>query len=104
MCNHSIQSIVCRGNTIYIIWYIMFKVLRIVFCILAAIAAAVTVMIFIFFNLWGLLPLGLCIVFAVAMFFCKNAQEREELKKNPPNPVGDFITGKVNSDNSEDNK
>lgn len=75
----------------------MFKVLRIVFCILAAAAAAVTVMIFVFFDLWGLLPLGLCLLFAFAMFICKNAQMREELKQNPPEPVGDFITGKVNN-------
>lgn len=80
----------------------MFKILRIVFCILAALAAAVTVMIFIFFNLWGLLPLGLCIVFAVAMFFCKIKQEQEELKKNPPQPVGDFITGKVKNEESQE--
>lgn len=73
----------------------MYKVLRIVFSILSAAAAAVTIMIFVFFNLWGLLPLGLCIVFAVAMFLCRNAQIREELKANPPAPVGDFITGKV---------
>lgn len=73
----------------------MYKVLRIVFSILSAAAAAVTIMIFVFFNLWGLLPLGLCIVFAVAMFLCRNAQIREELKANPPVPVGDFITGKV---------
>ena len=79
----------------------MFKILRIVFCILAVAAAAVTVMIFIFFNLWGLLPLGLCIVFAFAMFLCKNAQEREELKKNPPASVGDFITGKVSDEREE---
>lgn len=79
----------------------MFKALRIIFSILSAAAAAVTIMIFIFFNLWGLLPLGLCIAFAVAMFICKSAQEREELKKNPPAPVGDFITGKVASDDEE---
>ena len=80
----------------------MFKILRIAFCILAVAAAAVTVMIFIFFNLWGLLPLGLCVLFAAAMFLCKGAQEREELKKNPPDPVGDFITGKVKSDEKDE--
>lgn len=80
---------------------LMLKVLRIVFCVLAVAAAAVTVMIFIFFDLWGLLPLGLCVVFAAAMILCRNAQVREELKKNPPEPVGDFITGKVKSDDSK---
>ena len=78
----------------------MYKVLRVVFCLLAVAAAAVTVMIFIFFDLWGLLPLGLCILFAFAMFLCRSAQMREELKKNPPAPTGDFITGKV-KDNGE---
>ena len=73
----------------------MYGVLRIVFCILAVAAAAVAVMIFIFFDLWGLIPVGACLVFAALMFICKNAQEREELKKNPTPPVGDFITGKV---------
>lgn len=88
-------------HNIYIIWYIMYKILRIVFCLLAVAAAAVTVMIFIFFDLWGLIPLGLCIVFAAAMFICRNAQVSEELKKNPPAPVGDFITGKVASDDDK---
>lgn len=69
---------------------------------LAVAAAAVTVMIFIFFDLWGLIPLGLCIVFAVAMFLCRDAQAREELKKNPPPPVGDFITGKVKNNDGEE--
>ena len=87
---------------IYIIWYIMYKVLRVVFCLLAVAAAAVTVMVFIFFDLWGLLPLGLCILFAVAMFLCRNAQVREELKNNPPEPAGDFITGKVRSDENKE--
>lgn len=80
----------------------MLKVLRIIFCLLAVAAAAVTVMIFIFFDLWGLIPLGLCIVFAVAMFLCRDAQAREELKKNPPPPVGDFITGKVKNNDGEE--
>ena len=73
----------------------MLKTLRIVFCILAVAAAAVAVMIFIFFDLWGLVPVGLCIVFAAAMFICKGAQEKQELKQNPHDPEGDFITGKV---------
>ena len=79
----------------------MFKILRIIFSILAAAAAAVMIIIFILFNLWGLLPLGLCVLFAFAMFICKNAQEREELKKNPPAHTGDFITGKVNNDEKQ---
>lgn len=80
----------------------MYKVLRIVFCILAVAAAAVSVLIFIFFNLWGLIPVGLCIVFAAAMFLCRSAQIKDETRKNPPAPQGDFITGKVKKSNESD--
>lgn len=76
----------------------MYKTLRILFCILAVACAAVTVFIFVYFGLWGLLPLGLGLLFAALMFVCKRAQEKEELKANPPPPAGDFITGKVNKD------
>lgn len=73
----------------------LYKILRIIFCVLACACTAVTIFIFAIFGLYGLIPLGGAIVFAVLMFICKNAQEREELKKNPPPPKGDFITGKV---------
>lgn len=73
----------------------MLKALRIISCVLAATAAAVAVPIFIFFDLWGLIPVGLCIAFAAVMFICKYEQEKAELKKNPPAPEGDFITGRV---------
>lgn len=85
----------------------MYKNLRILFCILAVICAAVCVLIFIFFNLWGLVPLGGACVFAALMFLCKRLQENEELKKNPPPMAGDFITGKAptvsggNAENTE---
>ena len=85
----------------------MYKNLRILFCILAVICAAVCVLIFIFFNLWGLVPLGGACVFAALMFLCKRLQESEELKKNPPPRAGDFITGKApaaiggNAENTE---
>lgn len=85
----------------------MYKSLRILFCILAVICAAVCVFIFIFFNLWGLLPLGAGCVFAALMFWFKRLQENEELKKNPPPPAGDFITGKApatSGGNAENNK
>lgn len=80
----------------------MYKVLRIVFCILAVAAAAVAVPIFIFFDLWGLVPVGACVVFAVLMILFKRAQEQEELRKNPPEPKGDFITGKVKLPDEKD--
>ena len=72
----------------------MYRNLRIVFCLLAVACAAVTVFIFIYFGLWGLLPLGMGIAFAALMFVCKRAQENDERKLNPPPAQGDFITGK----------
>jgi len=78
----------------------MYKALRIIFCILAVICTAVTVFIFAYFKMWGFIPLGGAVIFAVLMFFCKNMQESENAKANPPAPKGDFITGKVNSDNN----
>lgn len=73
----------------------MYKAFRIVFCLLAAVCAAVTIFIFVYFGLWGLVPLGGAAVFALLMLFFKRLQEKEELKNNPPPPEGDFITGKV---------
>lgn len=85
------------------IYYInMYKTLRIIFCLLAVACAAVTVFIFVFFNLWGLVPLGGAVIFAALMFVCKRAQESEELKNNPPDAEGDFITGRVKNPDSED--
>ena len=55
----------------------MYKVLRIVFCILAVICAAVTVFIFAYFKLWGFVPLCGAAAFAMLMFVCKGGQERE---------------------------
>lgn len=66
---------------------------------LAVACAAVTVFIFVYFNWWGFVPLGAGCVFAALMFVCKRAQTSEEQKANPPEPKGDFITGKTNSKN-----
>lgn len=76
----------------------MFKILRIIFCLLAVACAAVTVFIFIYFQMWGLIPLVSACIFAALMFICKNKQEREETKNNPPPARGDFITGKPDKD------
>lgn len=73
----------------------MYKNLRILFCILAVLCAAVTVFIFVYFLWWGFLPLGGACGFAALMYLFKNKQEREEAKKNPPPPTGDFIAGKI---------
>ena len=83
----------------------MYKVLRIAFCILAVACAAVTILIFVYFGIWGVLPLAGALIFAGLMFICKNAQERQELKKNPPAPeTGDFITGKMPADSAKNGK
>lgn len=85
-----------------IIYHIdMYKNLRIIFCILAAACAAVTIFIFVYFTLWGFIPLGGACIFALLMVLFKRKQESEELKKNPPPPTGDFITGKVEKDGDE---
>lgn len=81
----------------------MYKILRITFCILAVICTAVTVFIFAYFKFWGFIPLGGAVIFAALMFMFKNKQEKDEAKLNPPAPKGDFITGKVNSDNNGEN-
>lgn len=73
----------------------MYKVLRIISSVIAAAAAAVTVLIAALFGFWGFLPAGICVLFALLMFFFKNRQEKEEAAKNPAPPEGDFITGKV---------
>lgn len=80
----------------------MYKALRIVFCLLAVACAAVTIFIFVYFNLWGFVPLGGAVVFALLMLYFKRLQEKDELKKNPPPPEGDFITGKVKNDGGND--
>lgn len=80
----------------------MYKNLRIIFCILAVACAAVTIFIFVYFGWWGCAPLGGAVVFAALMYICKRAQESEELKKNPPPPAGDFITGKAESKEKKD--
>ena len=84
----------------------MYKVLRIIFCVLAAVMAAGMVFVFIFAPewYWGVSALALAFVFAGLMILFKKLQEKKELKENPPPPKGDFITGKVKEENVDDNK
>ena len=77
----------------------MYKTLRIIFSILAAACATVVIFVFVLCDWWwGFIPLGVGLLSAALMFLFKKLQEREELKKNPPPPRGDFITGKVKTD------
>lgn len=74
----------------------MYKILRILFCILAVAAAAAAIFVFIYAGwLWGLLVVMAAFVFGALMVTFKQLQEKEERKKNPPPPQGDFITGRV---------
>lgn len=79
----------------------MYNIFRILFCVLSVACVAVTVFIFVYFGVWGCVPLGGAVIFAALMVVCKRAQEREELKDNPPPATGDFITGKVEKEDKE---
>lgn len=77
----------------------MYKILRILFCILAVLILAAAIFIFVYAGwLWGLIALIAAAVSGGLMVLFKNLQLKEEYKKNPPPPEGDFITGKVNKD------
>lgn len=79
-----------------LVYYIyMYRILQIVCCIFAVACAAVTIFIFAYFNLWGLMPLGGVAVFGALMVTFKQLDAKKQLKKNPPKPEGDFITGKA---------
>lgn len=84
----------------------MYKILRILFCILTVALTAAAVFIFIYAGiLWGIATVILAFVFGALMVTFKGLQEQEEKKKNPPPPQGDFIFGKIGEDkNDEENK
>ena len=74
----------------------MYRILRITCCILAVLGAAAAIFVFAYTHwLWGLLVVGLTLAFGGLMLLFKQLEEKEELKKNPPPPEGDFITGKA---------
>ena len=74
----------------------MYKILRIICCVIAVLFAAVAIFIFVYFGWqWGLATVGVAIVFGALMVLFKQLQEKKERKENPPPPKGDFITGKV---------
>jgi uncharacterized protein YneF (UPF0154 family) len=83
----------------------MYKILRIICSIIAALCLAGCVFVFVYLGLlWGLICLiAAGLLFCLTLFF-KNKQEEQEAKDNPPPPVGDFITGRVTKANSNDDE
>lgn len=74
----------------------MYKVLRIIFSVLAALLAAAAIFIFIYAGIvWGIATVILAFVFGALMVTFKGLQEKKERKENPPPPKGDFISGKA---------
>lgn len=85
------------------VYYIaMYKILRIIFCILAVALAAAAIFVFVYADwVWGALVVTLAFVFGALMVTFKQLQEKEERRKNPPPPEGDFITGKIKPEDKE---
>lgn len=83
----------------------MYKNLRIICCIICALIIAAATFIFVYLGmLWGFVSLIFATVFFGLMTFFKSKQETEERKQNPPPTQGDFITGKVPTDNEGEKK
>ena len=76
----------------------LFKVLRIIFCVLTVLLAAAMIFVFIYAGwVWGALTLAVAFVFGALMVTFKMLQEKQAKINNPPPPQGDFIFGKVES-------
>ena len=84
----------------------LFKILRIVFCLLTVILAAVAIFVFVYAPSiwWGIATVVLAFIFGALMTTFKGLQEQEARKKNPPPAQGDFIFGKIGEDNDSDKK
>lgn len=75
----------------------MYKTLRIVFCCLSVACVAAAVFVFMYAQpwQWGFMVVAAAAVFFFIMTHFKRKQEAQELEKNPPPPIGDFITGRI---------
>lgn len=83
----------------------MYRVLRIIFCILAVAAAAAVIFVFALVDwVWGLVSVAVAVLFGALMVLFKKLQTAKELKDNPPPPQGDFITGKIENCGEKDEK
>lgn len=77
----------------------MFKILRIVSCVVSAMLLAACVFIFIYCGMaWGVVCLLAAACFFGLTVFFKGKQEKRE-NKNAPAAHGDFITGKPETGN-----
>lgn len=80
----------------------MYKILRIVCCVVSAMLLAACVFIFIFCGMaWGIICLLAAACFFGLTLFFKDRQEKRE-GKDAPAPHGDFITGKPEADDRRD--
>ncbi len=78
--------------------------LRILFTVLAALCLAVIVPAGFLFDFVGVIVVGIgALFFFLAMLLCKQAQEKQEWKKNPPAPQADFLHPKTSDKDEEGN-
>lgn len=77
----------------------MYRVLRIIFCVAAALISAAAVFVFVFAGwVWGLCAVLGAAVCAALMATFKKLQEKKEAAENPPPPQGDYITGRIDKE------
>ncbi len=83
----------------------VYRTLMIICCVISALIVAALVFVFIYAGmLWGLVSLGGELVFVCLMMLFKKLDQAEQLKRNPPPPTGDFITGKAKKDENNQDK
>ncbi|MDE6597713.1 MAG: hypothetical protein K2K60_03650, partial [Clostridia bacterium] len=81
---------------------IMYKIFRIIFCVMAVILAAGAIFVFVYAGwVWGLATVLVAAALGGLMVLFKQLQEKKEKKENPPPPVGDFISGKAPKDDDK---
>lgn len=81
---------------------VMFKYLRITSCIIAVLFAAAAIFVFVYAGMaWGFICVAAAALFFALTVLFKRLQEKKDLKDNPPPPEGDFITGRVKSDDGD---
>lgn len=81
----------------------MFKKLRIICSIIAALLAAACPFLFLYAgNSWGICSVvGVLTFFGLTVTFKKSQEEKEGTSENEAPKTGDYITGKIESDEDE---